>query len=120
MKTSRIPDSEIQWVSVDLEERWATSIHVSEPTALKTATVESEEWACMSGMEPYNDISGIRTRLHCKDDMGLCRWENHRSQLEDQVASRVGEYHRRVRDLGTKCPETETRVLHPTMSCCFI
>ena len=53
---SRMPDSEIQWVCVDFFEAWPTSIHVSEPTALKTATVVSVEWACMRGMDPYRDI----------------------------------------------------------------
>ena len=56
MKTSRIPDSDIQCVSVDLGDGWARSIHVSEATALKIATVESGEWACMRGIEPYSDI----------------------------------------------------------------
>ena len=51
-KVSKIPDSEIQWVSVDFSLAWDTSIQVSEPERWKTATVESVEWACMSGMEP--------------------------------------------------------------------
>lgn len=53
---SRIPDSEIQCVSVDFAVGWERSIHVSDATAWKIATVESAECACMSGIEPYSDI----------------------------------------------------------------
>ena len=33
-----------------------TSTQVSEPTALKTPTVDSAECAYMTGMEPYSDM----------------------------------------------------------------
>ena len=55
-KTSRIPDSEIQWVSVDFCVGWATSIQVSDATATKTATVESVECAWIKGIAPYNGM----------------------------------------------------------------
>lgn len=38
-----IPDSEIQWVSVDLSVAWETSTQVSEDITWKTATVDSVE-----------------------------------------------------------------------------
>jgi hypothetical protein len=47
-----MPDSDIQWVFVDLEVGFDMSIHVSEPMALKIATVDWAEWACMRGIEP--------------------------------------------------------------------
>ena len=53
---SRIPLSDIQWEVEECELGWPTSIQVSEPTALKTATVESTEWACIMGIEPYKDM----------------------------------------------------------------
>lgn len=53
---SMIPDSETQCVWVDLSVPWETSIQVSEAMRWKTATVDSVECACMSGMEPYRDV----------------------------------------------------------------
>ena len=54
--TSNIPDSDIQCVSDDWGFECQTSTQVSEPTALKTPTVDSAECAYMTGMEPYSDM----------------------------------------------------------------